>query len=223
MTILGLTPEQLMNLILTVIIAVAVIAQAWFTRTQARLLKESQRLARDRDKPKVRITPLTHFEDRIGRSGDLETRSSEGFAVTNAGFTDIEITTFALEIGRMLDSGEDGYPTAEIQFAPVRPSTMSLPHRLRPGESFRTLFDRAQLVQESTKIGGETPVHMRPYCYDSLGNKHKTDHWTIYQEENRTTYVDGPSPGRISEEELNQLKPTERSRASRWSQRSIGP
>ena len=195
MTTYVLSAEQLINIVLTFVIAVAVIAQAWFTRTQARMFKESER-----------------------RAG----------TVTNAGFVDIEIRSFAFEVGRMLNNGEDDYPTAEIMFQPVTRlgqatfSTMLLPHRLRHGESFSVLYDRAQLVEESTKLSGETPVHMRPYCHDSLRNKHMLDVWIVYRKGNNTSYVGGPTPGRISEEDWNQLKPAERQRGSRWSRRSIG-
>ena len=220
---LPLTPEQLINITLTVVIAVAVLAQAWFTRRQAQLLEESDRRARQRDEPAVRITSLAHSSTRFGQSGDVTTESWDGFTVTNAGLRDIEITSFAFEIGRALNRGDDDHPTAEIMFEPVELSTMSLPHRLRNGESFQVLYDREKLVAESARIGGETPAHMRPYCRDSLGNKHMPDHWTVYRPNNHTAFEEGPSPGRISEEHWDQLKPRERRRYSRWSKQSIGP
>lgn len=222
MTDICVTPEQWINIALTVVIAVAVGAQAWFTRQQARLLKASDRWARERESPTLRIVPLAHRIGRVGPSGDLTTKSFDGFTVTNSGFRDLEITSFAFETGRVLDGDEDAHTTAEIVFAPVELSTMSLPHRLRPGESFTILHDRMKLVEESTRIGGETPVHMRPYCRDSLGNKHMPYHWMIYKK-GETVFVDGPSPGRISEDELGQLKPAKRRRISSWSQRQIGP
>ncbi len=100
---------------------------------------------------------------------------------------------------------------------------MSLPHSLRGGESFRVLYDTEILVDESARIGGETPAHMRPYCRDSLGNKHMPDFWVIYKTDNVTVFVDGPSPGRISEETWVQLTAEEKQRASSWSVRKIGP
>lgn len=228
MTTLALTPEQLINVILTIVIAVAVIAQAWFTRTQARLLRESERWAREREKPKVRIVGSNRSVARVDRSGVSTTAEFSGFTVTNAGLADIEITSFAFELGRMLQGGEEDYPTAEIEFTPVGRhalvpvSTMSLPHRLRHGESFSVLYDRERLVEESLNIGGETPVHMRPYCHDSLGNKHMLDHWIVYRKDNHTAFVDSPSPGRISEEDWNQLSRAERQLGSRWSRRGVG-
>ena len=225
MPIFDLTVEQCINLVLTAIIMLAVIAQACFTRTQARLLRESQRWAREREKPAVRITSLSHTMSR-GSADGFTTTSFEGFTVTNAGFVDIEITLFAFELGRMLNSGENDSPTAEITFQPVMQhgqttlSTMSLPHRLRPSESFKILYDSTQLVEESTSIGGETPVHMRPYCLDSLGNKHTPNHWIVYRD-NHITFVDGPSPGRISEEDWKKLKPREQQRYSHWSKRGV--
>ena len=225
---LGLSLDQWINIILTALIVIAVCAQAVFTYRQARLLEEAGQRKQDRDKPSIRIVSLTHVVDRLEPSGGLETASFYGFTVTNAGFVDVVIASFAFETGRAASSGEDDAPTAEIVFPPVTRhdqsavSTMSLPHRLRHGESFSVLFDRMQLVEESTRIGGEIPVHMRPYCSDSLGNKHKFDGWIVYQKGNSTSYVTGPSPGRISEEEWGRLKPAERRRYSRWSRRVVG-
>lgn len=169
----------------------------------------------------MRIVPLAHRIGRIGPSGDTTTESFDGFTVTNSGFRDLEIASFAFEIGRVLDGDQDDHTTSEIVFAPVDPSTISLPHRLRHGESFTILHDRTKLVEESTKVGGETPVHMRPYCRDSLGNKHMPDYWIVYRIGNYTAFVDGPSPGRISEEEWDKLKSEKRRRTSGWSQRHI--
>lgn len=82
MTTIPLTPEQLINLILTVVIAVAVLGQAWFTRRQAqllevqsRLLAASDRREREREKPAVRITSTGHSSSHTGPSGDLTTQS----------------------------------------------------------------------------------------------------------------------------------------------------
>ncbi len=217
MTTHSLSPEQWINIALTVVIAVAVIAQAWFTRTQAQLLRESERRAREYEKPTVRIVPLAHSISRIGKSGDFREESFDGFTVTNAGSREIEVTSFAFEIGRILDSRKDESVTSDIIFNPVSHSTMSLPHRLKHSESFTILYDREKLVEESTRVGGESPVRMRPYCYDSLGNKHTPYHWIVYQKGNHTAFFDGPSPGRISEEEWNKLKPAKQRRTSPWS------
>lgn len=207
---------------------IALTAQAYFTHKQARLLEKSEQRARDRDRPTVRITPLSRSVVRPGPSGDLTTTSYEGFTVTNAGLMDVEITSFVFEVGGMANSGGDDSPTAEVTFEPVMHygdgtiSTMALPHRLRHSESFKVLYDAAKLVEESTRLGGETPVHMRPYCQDSLGNKHMPNHWMVYKKVNAVTFVEGPSPGRISEEEWRQLTRAEQQRYSRWTRRSVG-
>jgi len=224
----ALTLNQWINIALTAVIVVAVSAQAWFTRTQARLLKESEQRARDRDKPTVRIVPLNHDVDWLDPAGQLTTTSFQGFSVTNAGFVDVEIISFSFELGRLPTSGDDDSPTAEIVFPSVKShqqatiSTMSLPHRLRHGESFKVLYDMTQLVEESTKIGGEASVHMRPFCQDSLGNKHIPEHWVVYRE-NSISFEDGPSPGRISDEDWRKLNRIKRQRYSRWSRSYIDP
>ena len=148
--------------------------------------------------------------------------------VTNSGFVDIEITSFAFEAGRLPNTGQEDFPTAVMEFTPVERfkdftvSTMSLPHRLRRGESFTVRYDNAKLVEESERIGGESPVHLRPYCRDSLGNKHMPHHWFVYKEGNPTMSVGGPSLGRISEEEFNGLSRAGRRRYSRWARHIIG-
>lgn len=229
MQICDITLDQWINIVLTVVIVIAVSAQAWFTRAQARLLKDSEQRARDRDKPRLRIVPSSHGVSRIDLSGENTRTSFEGFTVTNAGFADIEITFFTFEVGKLPSTEEDEYPTDQVQFPPVAQhdetilSTMSLPHRLRPGESFRVVFDAEQLVSESAKIGGGTPVHMRPCFHDSLGNKHMPDHWIIYKEVDAVAFAHGPSPGRISEEDWSRLKPKERDRYSRGSRLSVPP
>lgn len=229
MQICDITLNQWINIVLTVVIVVAVSAQAWFTRAQAGLLKESEQRARDRDKPKLRIVELSQGVSRIDPSGDNIHTSFDGFTVTNAGFADIEITFFAFEVGKLPSTEDDESPVDQVQFSPVTQhdgtilSTMSLPHRLQPGESFRVLFDEEQLVSESTKIGDGPPVHMRPFFLDSLGNKHTLDHWVVYMGKGSVAGAHGPSPGRISEEDWNHLKPKERDRYSRWTRLSVPP
>ena len=229
MEICDITLNQWINIVLTVVIVIAVGAQAWFTRAQARLLKESEQRARDRDKPRLRIVSSSHGVSRIDSSDNYTQTSFKGFTVTNAGFGDIEITHFAFEVGRMHSTEENESPTNEVHFPPVTQhdqtilSTMSLPHRLRPGESFVVLHDAKQLVSESTQIGDGTPVPMRPYFLDSLGNKHMPDHWIVYKEENSVAFTEGPSPGRISEEDWNRLKPKEQQRYSRRTRLNVFP
>ncbi len=145
-------------------------------------------------------------------------KSFDGIAVTNSGYLDIVITEFAFETGRINSNGDDDSLTAVIVFHPTvrygqnTISTMLLPHRLRYGESFRVLFDREILIRESTRIDGITPVNMRPFCRDSLGNKHKPDFWVVYESDNSTAFFKGPSPGCVSEEEWENLSAEEQLR-----------
>lgn len=219
-------------IVLTGVIALAALCQAWFIWKQAQILKASEKRAKERDVPTVRITPLARGFTRIvlKEPNDEVTRQSyEGFTVTNAGFVDIEITSFQFEVGWLPSTAPEDSPTARISFEPVTQhgdatvSTMSLPHRLRHGESFQVLYDRGQLVSESAKLGGEAPVHMRPYCNDSLGNKHHPHYWIAFLKDERTSFHNGPSPGRITEEELDQLKAVERRRYAQWSSANVPP
>ena len=221
-----MTREQWIDAVLTAIIAAAMVGQWWFIRRQAKLLEKADRQRRERDKPLVRITPFGHRFGSVDTGGDATTREFDGFTVTNAGFRDIEITSFVFEIGKLLDSRDDP-ATSEITFTPVDKhretvlTTTELPHRLKPGESFKILYDTARMIEETIRIGGETPIRMRPYCRDSLGNKHMPHHWLTYKK-NQTAFFDGPSPGRISEEDWVRL-PESKTRNTRWQTSSVGP
>ena len=219
-------------IVLTGVIALAALCQAWFIWKQAQILKASENRAKERDVPMVRMTPLTRSFTCIvlNKPNDEVTETSyEGFTVTNAGFVEVEITSFSFEVGWLPSTATQDSSTSLISFEPVRlhgdstVSTMSLPHCLRHGESFHVLFDRDQLVRESAKLGGETSVHLRPYRNDSLGNKHHPHHWIAFFEDNRTSFHDGPSPGRVTEEELEQLKPAQRRRYAQWSSANVPP
>ncbi len=199
--------------VLTACIVVATLVQAWYIREQKRILKTRE------ERDQAEATPSLRF---LLADSD----SSTGFTVTNAGTRDIEITEFTFEAGWLPSSGHDDSPTAKLRFRQVEsghgPPAMSLPHRLRHGESFRAMFEKEKLVREAAALGGESPVHLRPYCLDSLGNKHKPDHWTVYRDNCTIAFAPGPSPGRISEEELEKLPRARRQhRYSRWAARNI--
>lgn len=218
--------DQWIYLILTSFICVAVTAQALFTHRQARLLEEANRRQRELEKPKVRIEATDLVHTRTDSTGKTTEKRFTGFTVTNAGARDIEIVSFAFEIGRVYPAKHNDHGTEAIEFTPVRSkpherqlTTMALPHRLRPSESFSAMYDMLRLIGESAKIGGETPVHMRPYCRDSLGNKHMLPHWKVYRLDG-VTAVDHPSPGRISEEDWHALRREER-RDGKWT-RAVG-
>ena len=217
---MGTLALTIINVILTGVISIAVIAQAWFTYKQAEMLEQSEKRTRDRDKPRVGIIPLSHNVVTLGAT----TRSFEGFTVTNAGFMDIEISSIGFEVGRVLRSVvREEAIVSEISFPHVLVheqatlSTVALPHRLRPGESFKVQYDEDMLVRESLRIGGSTPIHMRPYCMDSLGNRHTMKHWIAYGK-GRVGLHDSPSPGRISEEDWRELSKDEQ---RKWQWKSI--
>ncbi len=227
---------QHLNIFLTFIVTVAIVFQTIFTgkqtrfiREQARLLEESERRARDRDKPMLCISSTGYEVNHTDESGHSTSRIFEGFTVTNVGFTDVEVTEFAFELGRMRKrAGMSEIPTAVIGFRPVMAdgrtalSTMSLPHRLRRGESFKTFFDKEKLVERSLQEGGGTSVHMRPYCRDSLDNRYIADHWFAYPHVRSIIAYANPSPGRISEEDWANLKPEEQQSYSSWLYQGLG-
>ena len=228
----GIVVTEWLMIILTGTIALAALCQAWFIWKQAQILEASDKRAKKRDVPMVRMTPLTSSFTEIALmepKDKVTQKSYEGFTVTNSGFVDVEITSFKFEVGWLPSTATQEPPTALIDFEPVKQhgettvSTMSLPHRLRHGESFQVLFDRDQLVRESVKLGGEAPIHLRPYCNDSLGNKHHWKAWIAFHADNRTSFHTGPSPGRVSEEERGVMKPAERRQYEQWSTTIVPP
>ncbi len=231
MSEMSLDVQQLINIGLTAIIMLAVVAQAWsahaqtrFMRDQGRLLEESERRARERDEPKLHFSYLSHEISLFDESNCLTTpRIFEGFMVQNTGFTEVEIVSFAFELGMMRISTETTeVPASAIGFRPVREdsktvlSTMKLPHRLRRGESFKVFFDKEKLVQRSLREGGGTSVRMRPYCHDSLGNKFVANHWFTYRDIRSLAAYGSPSPSRISQEDWERLEPNEQQGYSVW-------
>ena len=223
-----MTPDTWVNVSLTAIIAFAVAVQAWFTKKQADLLTEAREHEAEKAKSKLRIVPLTFSTGVVPLEGDHKSVDFIGFTVTNAGSFDVEVSKYKFELGRLPTSPGAESPTAELMFPVVEThedkvvSTMSLPHRLRPGESFKVLHRETQIVRETAKIGGESPVHMRPCFFDSLGNKHVPEHghWFAYRA-NSLTAESGPSPGRISEEDYERLSEHDRKRYSSWTSKTL--
>ena len=135
--------------------------------------------------------------------------------VANEGLVDVEILLFAFEVGA-LRKGSPGVATSEIHLEPKAPGhgppvvEMSLPHHLRPADSFSVFFDRDQLVEQCAELGGGSPVRLRPFCHDSLGKKHTMDRWIAYGADNHSSIGFSPSEDRISQENLAKMSAEER-------------
>ncbi len=208
--------------VLTLIIVGLTLVMVFLVYKQLRGQNASEARSRDRDISKVKISANRY------RMGPTFSSDLVALTVANGGLVDVEIHSFAFEVGA-LRTGSPGIPTAEIHLKPETPdhgpavTMMSLPHRLRPAESFSVFFDRNRLVEESVKLGGGEPVHLRPFCHDSLGHKYTMDRWIAYMPDNHTSLAFSPSADRISEEDLAKLCPEEQRLYGNWGATYIAP
>lgn len=195
--------------VLTLIIAGLTLVMVFLVHKQWRVQDASEERSRERDVPRIKISSGGH---RMGPSFGIEFAE---LTVANEGLVDVEILLIAFEVGA-LRNGSPGVSTSEIHLEPKTPGhgppvvMMSLPHRLQPAESFSVFFDRNQLVEESAKLGGGTPVRLRPFCHDSLGQKYTMDRWIAYESDLQTSLHFNPSENRISRENLAKLSAEER-------------
>ena len=190
----SVTLDQWMIIVLTVIIAVAVVVQAWSTVKQARISDEMRRREDERTRPRL-IVESTNLV-----SSDA---SFVGFNVTNASPFDVTVTSLGCECAIPLDS--EGPVTILTDFPnPVQThngngiSTMSLPHKLGHGETFTVLFDRKN-IQDHLADGGASEL-VRPQFRDSLGGMHTSVPWIAYKGSATVMHPD-PGPGYGNEED----------------------
>lgn len=208
--------------VLTLVIAGLTLLMVFLVHKQWRVQHASEERSRRRDEPKVKVSAQN------SRMGPAFSGGLVELTVANEGLVDVEVRSFAFEVGA-LRRGSPGVSTAEIHIGPETPdhgpsvTIMSLPHRLRPAESFSVFFDRNRLVEESARLGNGTPARLRPFCHDSLGHKFTIDRWVTYVSDSHTSYDVGPSSDRISEEDLSKLSPEERRLYDSWGATYVPP
>lgn len=205
---LGLTFNEGVIVILTLIIALSAVVQAICTRKQTKiaelqmeLARESEERQRKRETPNIKFAIDGYSHGRIDPDGNSTTDVYfGGFCITNASSVDVTITNFNLERG--IREGESTlaksvWMTPVEEFKGKKLSDMELPRRLQHGESMRFLFE-AHLLRRETD--GEQPRY-RPQCQDSLGNTYTTPFWVEWTDSGVATYED-PGPGYLSSEEI---------------------
>lgn len=159
-------------------------------KTHDRLEQNIQEEA-ERRIPKVGLMPSTYvFSESLG-----ETTRFEGFTVVNKGHVDVIITSFGWELGGGdLDENSHIFPLlGEVMtYKGSTISTMSLPHRLSPGESFNAMYDPEELESHLKPANpDEPPKALQPSCRDIHGNEYTFEAWVRYNG-NTTTYIDDP-------------------------------
>lgn len=201
--------------VLTLVIAGLTLLMVFLVRKQWRVQEASEERWRQRDEFRVKVSERRH------RMGPTFSGGLAEFTVANEGLVDVEIHSFAFEVGA-LRKGTPGDSTAEIHLHPEKPdhgpavTIMSLPHRLQPAESFSVFFDRDRLVEESARLGDGEPARLRPFCHDSLGRKFFMGQWITYVSDLQTSLGYEPGEDRISEEDLRKLSPVERQLYDGW-------
>ena len=217
-----LTFDQLMMVVLTVIIAFSVVAQAIFSGKQAkfsgkqaryvkeqlRLFAESEARRREREQPRIRITHASYgFFEGQDADGNAQQKAFRGLILANASLHETTITAVEFEVGVPIDSPIDSskVPVPSLQYSPVyeyKGTKLSdpLPQRLRHGETMRVLYDEDDLLAHAERHSEGQPSAVLPVCRDSLGNKHAADAWTVWGKNSLGT-LNGPGPGYITWDE----------------------
>ena len=181
--------------------------QAKYARQQADEFRKAEQRLRKKDEPKVKFTMCGYDICASGESGD-DSRVFFGFAITNASYFDITITTVAFELG--IPAKNNKRFTSESVLTPVTKcqgrdisSRVSFPRTLKYGESISFLYDLNSLeraMDTHDADGKKYRTRLRPRCFDSLGNVHKANAW-IEWEKRKTSYFNDPGPGLITEDE----------------------
>lgn len=155
------------NVILTCVIAYAVVAQARSVRQQMELQRKIDDRTLEREVPTLEFTPFLY-----GYFQPSEQRHFEGFRVTNSGYVKVTVIDIAFEDDR----------STIVHIPPIYEykgqtlSTVHLPHTLDRGDSFTVLYEPEVLTFRSTDNNNKETVHpLRPFCIDSLKNEYKAE------------------------------------------------
>ena len=57
------------------------------------------------------------------------------------------------------------------------------------------LYDEDRVIQSLTMHGDGEPAAVLPVCYDSLGNKHRAEVWSVFVAKNSIRALPDPGPG----------------------------
>lgn len=173
--------DQKIIVCLTTIIAVAAVVQATSAIVQVNLFAESALQDRQRERPSLMISPV--FSPLTREPGKV------GFDIVNRSHFQITIDTVGLTKGSPIDDEEAKRAAKSIGLPYVTKSTKSdmsdlvLPVKLGYGEALEVRYERDKIIDELSKWTGKTPLPVRPYCIDSLGNYHYTpDLWITWTE-----------------------------------------
>ena len=146
--------------------------QTLLIERQTDILQENQRMAVERDEPKLLLRQTSHTIGRLTEDGHTNTHF-DGFTITNAGAVDVTITgvgaSFAVPVG-----DPDASSTSSLQLAPrewkgFRIGGADIPVKLEPGDIATYLFD-GDVLERTNR-----PFQWR--CQDSLGTTYEAEGW----------------------------------------------
>ena len=167
----GISINEIIILVLTLIIAISVLFQAKFTRDQAKSLKESEHRQRLRDGPNVKLTTaMRSFSQRVDEAGNRRDILFVGFQIVNTNQVDIIITNWCFDSG--VKDG-DNTLSRHIAISPIvefegdKVSDVNFPHRIRYGESVRLLFRKEELLEQLKRDGEDRQGRVLAICQDS--------------------------------------------------------
>ena len=146
--------------------------QTGLIERQTDILLENQRLAVDRDKPKLLLRQNGRSVGRVTEDG-YTNKHFDGFTITNAGAIDVTTTgvatAFAVPAGDPGDSSVPSLPLAPKEWNGFSLGGDDIPVKLKPGDIATFMFDSNHLERIN-----------RPYqwrCRDSVGIIYKVDGW----------------------------------------------
>ena len=195
--------DEVINILLTSIIAISVFFQAKFSKLQARTLLRSEKRHRQQNNPKIKLVTILHtIQDST--NSDIHT-NFVGIGITNTSLLDVTITSVDFELGIPENSVGNIFlahlisPT--IKYKGYDLSDANLPQRLKYGETIKLLYEEDRIISELKSREGDQPLRVRPRCLDSLGNFHTLRGWVTWGEKGRISTFNGPGPGLVTYEE----------------------
>lgn len=148
---------------------------------QTEILQDNQRMAVDRDQPKLLLRQTGHSVGRETKDGHTN-KHFDGFTITNAGAVDVTITgvgaSFAVPVGDPDASSRSSLRLAPKEWKGFRLGGDDIPVKLEPGDIAKYMFDGNDLERANR------PFQWR--CQDSLGNIYVVEGWWRRSEDTLT-------------------------------------
>ena len=201
---LGLTFNEFIMSMLTLVIAGSVFFQAKFTRDLARLARETESRQRRREEPRVKFSlSISNFSDEVVDKFGENVIKFYGFSITNVSHIEITISYWNFDLGLKKDDSNisrSTYISPVKEFKGRKMSDIGFPRKLQYGDQITLLFSEQDLFSLLNCPSEDGRRRVRPQCVDSFGNTYKMECWVEWTETGTETH-DNPGPGLFSSEE----------------------